>query len=77
MTFNGNSIVVFQVNGGVARRAIITFDPAFSSCSGALTVGTSGPGASLEGADGVVYQVISIVPSAVTSSIREGNALAN
>ena len=77
VTFNGNSIVVFQVNLGIARRVIVTFDPAFSSCSVSLTVGKSGPGASLEGADGVIYQVISIVPSAVTCSIREGNALAD
>lgn len=75
--FNGNTVVAYQVNRGIARRAVVTLDPAFSSCSAAVTVGKSGPGSTIEGYDGAVYEVISLQPSGVNCSMREGNALAN
>jgi hypothetical protein len=75
--FKSNTFVAYQVNRGIARRAVVTFDQAFTSCSAAVTVGKSGPGTTIEGYDGVVYEVISMQPSAINCSIREGNALAN
>jgi hypothetical protein len=75
--FAGDTVTAYQVNRGVARRAVVTLDPAFSGCSAAVTVGKSGPGTTIEGYDGVTYEVISLQPSAVSCSIREGNALAN
>jgi hypothetical protein len=75
--FKGNTVIAYQVNRGVARRVVVTLDPAFSSCSAAVAVGKSGPGTTIEGYDGVTYEVISMQPSAVNCSIREGNALAN
>jgi hypothetical protein len=75
--FKGNTVIAYQVNRGVARRVVVTLDPAFSGCSAAVSVGKSGPGTTIEGYDGVIYEVISIQPSAINCSIREGNALAN
>jgi hypothetical protein len=75
--FSGNTVVAYQVNRGIARRAVVTLDPAFSSCSAAVTVGKSGPGSTIEGYDGVTYEVISLQSSGVNCSIRDGNALAN
>jgi hypothetical protein len=75
--FKGNTVTAYQVNRGVARRVVITLDSAFSSCSAAIAVGKSGPGTTIEGYNGVTYEVTSMQPSAVNCSIREGNALAN
>jgi hypothetical protein len=75
--FQGNTVTVYQVNRGVARRAVVTIGPAFSNCSAAVDVGKSGPGATIGGYDGVTYEVVSLHPSAANCSIREGNALAN
>ena len=75
--FKGNTVIVYQVNRGVARRVVVTLDPAFSGCSAAVSVGKSGPRTTIEGYDGVTYEVISMQPNATSCSIREGNALAN
>jgi hypothetical protein len=75
--FNGSTVVVYQVNRGIARRAVVTLDPSFSSCSAAVTVGKSGPGSTIEGYDGAIYEVISLQSNGANCSIREGNALAN
>jgi hypothetical protein len=75
--FKGNTVIAYQVNRGVARRVVVTLDPAFSGCSAAVAVGKSGPGTTIEGYDGATYEVISMQPSAINCSIREGNALAN
>ena len=75
--FNGNTVVLYQVNRDIARRAVVSLDSAYSSCSAAVTVGKSGPGSTIEGYDGAVYEVVSLQSSGAGCSIREGNALAN
>lgn len=75
--FKDNTVIVYQINRGVARRVVVTFDPAFSGCSAGVAVGKSGPGTTIEGYDGATYEAISVQPSAINCSIREGNALAN
>lgn len=67
----------FRVNRGVARRLVVTFDPAFSSCTGTLTIGKSGPGTTIKGFDGQIYEVLSMQPGTISCSIRAGNAFAN
>lgn len=74
--FAGNTVIMYQVNRGIARRIVITLNPAFSGCSAVVTVGKSGPGTKIEGPNGVIYEVISMQPGAINCSIREGNALA-
>lgn len=75
--FSGNSMTSFRVNRGVARRLVVTFDPAFSSCTGTLTIGKSGPGTTIKGFDGQIYEVLSMQPGTISCSIRAGNAFAN
>jgi hypothetical protein len=75
--FKGNTVIVYQVSRDVARRVVVTFDPAFSSCSAGIRVGKSGPGAAIEGYDGATYEAVSMQASAINCSIREGNALTN
>ena len=75
--FEGNSLVGFGVNLGVARRIAATFDAGFSSCTASVTIGKSGAGTKITGFDGAVYEVISMLPGASSCSIKDGNALAN
>ncbi len=77
VSFNGSSMVAVGVNTGVARRITVTFDSAFTSCTGAVTIGKSGPGTKIKGFDGAMYEVLSMQPAAVSCSVRDGNALAN
>ncbi len=77
VSFNGNTMIAIGVNTGVARRISVTFDPAFSSCTGAVTIGKSGPGTRIKGFDGAMYEVLSMQPGSVSCAIRDGNSLAN
>lgn len=75
--FEGNTLFGVSVNRGIARHLSATFDPAYSSCTGSITIGKSGPGTKVTGFDGAVYEVVSMQPGAISCSIRDGNALAN
>lgn len=74
--FEGNSLVGIRVDRGIARRLAATFDSAYSSCSGSVTIGKIGPNAQVSGFDGAVWRVISMQPGAVSCSINDGNAFA-
>ena len=75
ISFQGNSLTAAWAargGGGVARRLSVNFDPAFASCTASLSAGKVGAGL-LTGFDGAPYEMIEIIPSAVSCSIKEGN----
>lgn len=75
--FEGNSLVGFGVNLGIARRVTATFAAGFSSCSSTVTIGKSGTSARIKGFDGAEYEIISMQAGSASCSIRDGNAFAN
>jgi len=75
ISFQGNSLTAAWAargGGGVARRLSVNFDPAFGSCTASLSAGKAGTGV-YTGFDGAPYEMIEIIPSAVSCSIKEGN----
>jgi hypothetical protein len=73
LRFEGNRLVGHVAFAQGARRFVATFDPAFSSCTVAVSYGREAGGYKRKGIDGVMYTIHSIVPSGESCSIREGN----
>ena len=75
-TFAGNTMVNMMGGDGLLRRLTVTFNPAFSGCQAAITIGKNGAHPVTTGVDGATYEVLSISAGAVSCSIRDGNAFA-
>ncbi len=80
--FEGNSLVAnrgYAGGGGSgAMRAVVSFDPSYSSCSVNVTFGKEG-GSTIrrKGLDGVVRELLSLKVTSTSCSVHEGNAFAN
>jgi hypothetical protein len=74
--FEGNRLVGLTAFAQGARRYTATFDPGFTSCTLAVTLGREGGGMKRKGLNGVMYTIDSITPSGESCSISEGNSLA-
>lgn len=75
ISFQGNSLTAAWAargGGGVARHLSVSFDPAFASCTASMSAGKVGT-ALYTGFDGAPYEMIEIIPSAVSCSIKDGN----
>lgn len=76
--FQGDQIVMVgqRPGDGVATRIVISFNPGFSSCTAAVTVGKLGPNPKITGIDGSPRELIDISASSPSCSVSEGNGLA-
>ncbi|MBI3702247.1 MAG: hypothetical protein HY242_17635 [Afipia sp.] len=76
--FQGDQIVMVgqRPGDGVATRIVISFNPAFSSCTATVTVGKVGPNPKITGIDGSARELIDVSASAPSCTISAGNALA-
>ena len=75
-SFAGNTMVNMMGGDGLLRRLTVTFNPSFSGCQAAITIGKSGPNPRTTGVDGAAYEILSISAGSVSCSIRDGNAFA-
>jgi hypothetical protein len=74
--FEGNRLVGLLALAQGGRRYVATFDPGFTSCTLAVTLGRESGGMKRKGVNGVMYTIDSISPSGESCSISEGNSLA-
>ncbi len=78
LNFKGNTLVGHAVFAGFARQVVVTFDPAFSSCSVNVTYGRSGGPRTWKSYDGQrTIELLSLSVGGTSCSIRDGNALAS
>jgi hypothetical protein len=76
--FEGNKLVRLTAHALGASRIVISFDPAFSSCTIDHTLGKgSNRIVARKGLDGKVYEFLSHSTSGNSCSIRDGNSFAN
>ncbi|MBI3700041.1 MAG: hypothetical protein HY242_06275 [Afipia sp.] len=77
LVFQGNMMVGTSAFEGGARQTRITFDPSFNSCTASVVYGKSGDGPiRWKSWDGNTYETLEANISAVSCSIRDGNAFA-
>jgi hypothetical protein len=76
-SFQGNRLVGVVPFETGARQITVTFDPGFSSCSASVIEGHAGGVIRRTGPDGIRYEVTGGTTSAVSCSIRAGNAFAS
>jgi hypothetical protein len=76
--FEGNKLVSVTAYVAGATSVVISFDPAFSSCTIDVVTGKDSSGTiKRKGRNGIVYEMTSHSVSGNSCSIREGNAFAN
>jgi hypothetical protein len=76
--FEGNRLVQVTAYVAGATRVIISFDPAFSSCTVEVITGKDSSGTVKRKApNGIVYEMISHSVSGNSCSVRDGNSFAN
>ena len=82
LRFEGNHLVANRdysgAGGSGAMRAVVSFDPSYSTCTVNVTHGKDGGGAmKRKSLDGVVREILSTTVTSTSCSIRDGNAFAN
>jgi hypothetical protein len=75
LRFEGDRLVGDAAYEKGARHFVVTFDPAFSSCTVSVIVGRSGGEAKRKGPDGVIYTIESQALTSQSCSVQGGNAL--
>jgi hypothetical protein len=73
--FEGGKLVSHQDFGGIVRRSVVTFDPNFSNCSLAQTIGKSSSSPTYTGVNGSEYKLLSSSVSSASCSIKDGNGV--
>ena len=74
--FEGNQLVGLLAFAQGGRRYVATFDPGFTSCTLAVTVGRESGGMKRKGVNGVLYTLDSVKATGETCSISDGNSFA-
>jgi hypothetical protein len=74
--FEGNRLVGLLAFAQGGRRYVASFDPGFTSCTLAVTIGREAGGMKRKGINGVLYTLDSVTPSGESCSISEGNSFA-
>jgi hypothetical protein len=76
--FEGNTLVHLVAWASGANRVVVSFDPAFSSCTVDVVTGKGSNGViARRGQHGKLYEQLSHSVSGNSCSIRDGNSLAN
>ena len=75
--FAGNRLVGNLAYTMGALNFVVTFDPAFGSCSVHVMYGREGGKMMRRGVDGVMRQINSVTASGESCSVRDGNAFAD
>jgi hypothetical protein len=82
LRFEGNTLVANRDysggSGSGAMRAVISFDPSYTSCTLQVTHGKEGNTVmKRRSPDGVIREILSTTVTNTTCSVRDGNAFAN
>ena len=76
--FEGNKLVIMNSYAEGAVRMVVSFDPAFSTCTVDVVLGKeSGGTIKRRGLDGVIREIVSYDVTNKTCTIRDGNPFAN
>lgn len=76
--FSGSRMIGHAVFAGFARQVVVSFDPAYASCSVSVTYGKSGGPRTWKSYDGKkTIELLALSVGSTSCSIRDGNALAS